>query len=200
MAVWYAAASHRALWLSCERTHDSGFMVAKWCRREACYVECRVLLVRVNSCDERVQGVSFGVVGGYAQRELALGSVGRGCGRPVVDSPHDKFDMAVPPQVMHGLVSGPLDSLKHECRCLIRQGTCYATVSSSANDSDYVRVKMMPHPLYFRVMMTLLTPIHSSSDTWLRDPEVPSNISGLSVASATFRYGTTLYTSEREYV
>jgi hypothetical protein len=30
-------------------------------------VECRVLLVRAGSCDERVQGVLFGVVGGNAQ-------------------------------------------------------------------------------------------------------------------------------------
>ena len=55
-------------WLSCERTHDSGFMIAEWCCREACYVECRVLLVRVSSCDRRVQKVFFGVVGGNAQR------------------------------------------------------------------------------------------------------------------------------------
>jgi hypothetical protein len=30
-------------------------------------VECRVLLVRAGSCDERVQGVLFGVVGVNAQ-------------------------------------------------------------------------------------------------------------------------------------
>lgn len=35
-------------------------------------MECWVLLVRVNSCDERVQGVFFGVVGGNAQRELSV--------------------------------------------------------------------------------------------------------------------------------